>query len=260
MKQKWALILGASSGFGAATATIFAKNGYGIIGIHLDRRNRAKEVNSLLDNLRGFEVPVHFFNINAASSERRSEVLSQLQSILLDTNGKISFFLHSLAFGSLLPFINSQGKAAGRKHLDMTIDVMANSLVYWTQSLLNADLLDKTRIFAMTSSGTNAVWPSYGPVSAAKAALGAHVRQLAVELAPYEITVNAVLAGVTDTPALRKIPDCENLLKISKKKNPHRRLTTPQDVANCIFALSSEKTYWMTGNVISVDGGESICA
>ena len=218
MSKKWALILGASSGFGAATAAIFAKNGYGIIGVHLDRRNRAKEVNVLLETLHSFNVPVHFFNINAASDAKRSEVLSQLQSILLDADGKIAFFLHSLAFGSLLPFINSQGKAAGRKHLDMTIDVMANSLVYWTQALLNSDLLHKTRIFAMTSNGTNSVWPSYGPVSAAKSALEAHVRQLAVELAPYQITVNAILAGVTDTPALRKIPDHQHLLQMSKKK------------------------------------------
>jgi len=260
MERKWALILGSSSGFGASTARIFAEKGYGIIGIHLDRRNRITEVESLVRDLRNHDVPVHFFNVNAASDAKRNEVIPLLEEILVNEGGKIHFFLHSLAFGSLLPFISEQEKIAGRKHLDMTIDVMANSLVYWTQSLLNADVLRNARIFAMTSNGSGNVWPNYGPVSAAKAALEAHVRQLAIELAPYGFTVNAILAGVTDTPALRKIPGHEHLLHVARKKNPHNRTTQPKDVAKCLAALASDNTYWMTGNVICVDGGESICA
>jgi len=57
----------------------------------------------------------------------------------------------------------------------------------------------------MTSAGGTRAIPNYGPVSAAKAILEAHIRQLAVELAPAGITANAILAGVTDTPALRLV-------------------------------------------------------
>ena len=65
------------------------------------------------------------------------------------------------------------------------MDVMANSLVYWTQDLFFANLLSPGgRIFAMTSAGDHIVWPAYGAVSAAKCALESYVRQLAVELAP----------------------------------------------------------------------------
>jgi len=120
--------------------------------------------------------------------------------------------------------------------------------------------MEKTRIFAMTSSGGERVWQNYGPVSAAKAALESHVRQLAVELAPFGITVNAILAGVTDTPALRKIPGYDQLLEAARQKNPHNRTTRPKDVAKCLAALASDNTYWMTGNVICVDGGENISA
>ena len=100
--------------------------------------------------------------------------------------------------------------------------------------------------------------PSYGPVSAAKAILEAHIRQLAVELAPAGITANAILAGVTDTPALRLIPDYQKLIDMAKLRNPHRRLTLPEDVARAIVALCHPATYWLTGNTIHVDGGESI--
>lgn len=97
--------------------------------------------------------------------------------------------------------------------------------------------------------------PNYGPVSAAKAILEPHIRQLAVERAPAGITTNAILAGVTDTPALRLIPGHEDLVKIARQRNPHKRLTVPEDVARCITALCHPATYWMTGNTLHVDGG-----
>ena len=111
----------------------------------------------------------------------------------------------------------------------------------------------------MTSAGGHRAWPSYGAVSAAKAALEAHIRQLAVELATTQIAVNAIQAGVTDTPALRKIPgnDATDRTR-ARRTNPSGRLTTPEDVAAAIVALSGAGTGWMTGNVIRVDGGEDI--
>jgi enoyl-[acyl-carrier protein] reductase III len=112
------------------------------------------------------------------------------------------------------------------------------------------------RIYAMTSEGSTRAISRYGPVSAAKAMLEAHIRQLALELAPLGITANAILAGVTDTPALRKIPGNDKLTSVARERNPHRRLTTPADVAKCIAVLIHPDTYWMTGNTLRVDGGE----
>ncbi|MFQ5781311.1 MAG: SDR family oxidoreductase, partial [Nitrospiria bacterium] len=141
----------------------------------------------------------------------------------------------------------------------MTLDVMANSLVYWTQEMVGRDLFARGgRVFALTSAGGARVWKTYGAVSAAKSALESHTRQLALELAPLEISVNAIRAGVTDTPALRKIPGYEEMIKITKGKNPRGRLTVPEDVAAAIVLLSHSKAHWITGNVIGVDGGEFI--
>jgi enoyl-[acyl-carrier-protein] reductase (NADH) len=143
--------------------------------------------------------------------------------------------------------------------MDMTLDVMAHSLVYWTQEVVTRGLMaDGGRIFAMTSSGGSRALPQYGPVSAAKAALEAHVRQLAVELAPRGITVNAIRAGVTATPAARKIPGYERLAAEALRRNPSGRMTTPEDVARALVVLAHPDTAWITGNVIGVDGGEDI--
>ena len=110
----------------------------------------------------------------------------------------------------------------------------------------------------MTSSGGTRALPYYGAVSAAKAALESHIRQLAVELAPRGITANAIRAGVTATPAAQKIPGYAGLEETALRRNPSGRLTTPEDVARALVALSHEDTAWLTGNVIGVDGGEDV--
>lgn len=253
----WAVILGASSGFGAATARRLAAEGYGIFGVHLDRRGAMPMVEALVEELRGHDVPVHFVNGNAARDDTRAEMVAKLSEVA--AGSQVAVLLHSLAFGTLRPYFDDGAAVIGRKHVEMTLDVMAHSLVYWAQDLVTAGLLrEGGRVFAMTSSGSLAAWRAYGAVSAAKCALEAHIRQLAVELAPKGITANAVMAGVTKTPALDKIPGAEEIARRALERNPSGRLTEPDDVARCIVALASANTGWLTGNVLRVDGGESV--
>ena len=120
--------------------------------------------------------------------------------------------------------------ASDRKKMEMTQDVMANSLVYWVQDLWRGGFLGQgSKIYAMTSEGSTRVVPSYGVVSSAKAALESHVRQLAMELARHGTgaTANCIRAGVTVTPALLKIPESQTMIDITMKRNPTGRMTTP---------------------------------
>ncbi|MCB9668502.1 MAG: SDR family oxidoreductase [Alphaproteobacteria bacterium] len=258
MAREWIAILGASSGFGAATARAFAAAGYGVFGVHLDRRSTMPAVEALIAELEGHGVPVLFHNGNAASDEEMAAALDALRE-RMEPDDRVGVLLHSLAFGTLRPFFVDDGKPLTRKQLDMTLDVMANTLVYWSQALVQRELLrEGGRIFAMTSSGSLAAWQAYGAVSAAKCALESHVRQLAVELAPRRITANAIMAGVTHTAALEKIPGADEISRRALERNPSGRLTVPEDVATCLVALSGPGTSWMTGNIIRVDGGESV--
>jgi enoyl-[acyl-carrier protein] reductase III len=260
----WALILGASSGFGGATALALAGAGMSIVGVHLDRKATVPNAERIAAEIRRLGGQALFFNVNAADPDRRAEVLDKVERELdaRGERGRLRVLLHSLAFGTLRPFVadtDTPKEAVSKDQMDMTLDVMAHSLIYWTQDVVARGLMGPGgRVFAMTSGGGTRVLPNYGPVSGAKAALESHVRQLAMELAPRSITVNAVRAGVTDTPALQKIPGSERIKAGALARNPAGRLTTTEDVARAIVAFSHSATYWMTGNVLGVDGGEDV--
>lgn len=254
-QRDWALILGSSSGFGEAVSLELAERGMNIFGVHLDRRETLPHVAEVEGKIRSLSRESVFFNGNAADPEKRKEIVGKIA----EARANIRVVLHSLAFGALKPLVGPD--AASQRQMEMTSDVMGHSLVYWVQELMSRQLIGRGgRIYAMTSEGGGKAIPRYGPVSAAKAVLECHIRQLALELAPHGITANAILAGVTDTPALRKIPGNEKLMEIAQFRNPHGRLTTPVDVAKCIGALCGANTYWMTGNTIRVDGGEGSVA
>ncbi len=259
---RWALIIGSSSGFGEATSLELARAGLNIFGVHFDRRTAMGHVNEVIECIKATGRDVLFFNINAADAAKRSDALNQMQEHWKHKGGDhfAKVFLHSVAFGSLLPYIaENQGGELTQAQMEMTLDVMGSNLVYWVQELMRRKMIRSgSRIYAMTSAGGHSVIPNYGAVSAAKAVLESHIRQLAFELMPCGITANAIQAGVTITPGSSKIPGSDKLFEFAKMRNPGGRLTTPQDVASAIAALMDDRTHWMTGNVIRVDGGEDI--
>ena len=266
-RERWALILGGSSGMGEATALTLAGAGYNVIGIHLDFRAALAHVEEVKAGIVAKGVDALYINMNAADDEKRAAAIEAIRGRFAASEAAgrhpyIRVVMHSLAFGSLVPFIADDPKAAvDRKKMEMTQDVMANSLVYWVQDLHRAGFLEHgSKIFAMTSEGSSRVVPSYGVVSSAKAALESHTRQLAMELARLGtgITANTIRAGVTITPALLKIPESQQMIDVTLKRNPTGRMTTTQDVASAILALSGEGTDFINGEIIGVDGGEFI--
>jgi NAD(P)-dependent dehydrogenase (short-subunit alcohol dehydrogenase family) len=263
-RERWALILGASSGFGAAASLALARDGYGIVGVHLDLRASKATADAVREEIGGLGVPVVFHNVNAADEVRRGEVIADIEARFAERRAAgadpvIAVFLHSLAFGTTLDYISVDParREVSQKQIEMTADVMAHSMIWWVRDIFHAGLIrEGSRLFAMTSEGAVKNVPTYGPVSSAKAALESHCRQLALDLIPHGITVNCIRAGVADTPALRRIPGHEELRDFARERNPGGRLTTPEDVAEAIVALASPRLYWMTGNTIGVDGGE----
>ena len=142
----------------------------------------------------------------------------------------------------------------------LTLNAMAISLYDWVKVLFNERLFaNDARIISFTSEGNAKAWKNYAAVSAAKVALEAVTRNIALEFAPFGIRANCIQAGVTDTVSLRAIPGGDQLKQQSLVRNPFKRLTTPEDVANVVYLLSKEEAAWINGSIIPVDGGEHIC-
>ena len=143
--------------------------------------------------------------------------------------------------------------------MDMTIHVMGNSLLYWTQKLYREGLLaNGSRIMGLTSEGNYVALEGYGPISVAKVAMEAIIRQIGWELGEFGITANAIQAGVTPTRALTKITKgWEAWVENTKKRNPMGRTTTPEDVARTISMLLQPEADFINCSIIYCDGGES---
>ena len=250
----WAVILGASSGIGAACAKALAEKGINIYGIYL--RKKQSYIDELIDELSQYNVKIIYKKANAANEENIQNIVNELKTM---NNIRVKMLIHSVAFGTLKNMITDDGTGLNKKNIEMTLDVMCNNLIYWSQNLYQNNLLKSgSHIIGMTSSGGRKNWDSYGAVSLAKSGMESVCRQLSIELAQDGIAVNAIQAGVTDTPALRKIPGSEKMIENALKNNPHKRLTTPEDIGDIIQLLASYESSWMTGNVIRVDGGEDI--
>ncbi|CAN5584324.1 SDR family oxidoreductase [soil metagenome] len=261
MSNQYALILGASSGFGKSAAIALAKDGLNIIGVHLDRATTMPEVEQLKEDIIKCGVKAVFYNVNAADAVKRNMVLDSIvEKFNAEPESTIKILLHSLAFGSLKEFITeNETDELNQKQLEMTLDVMGSSLVYWTQGMMRRKLMTAGgKIYCMTSSGGKKQIKYYGAVSAAKALLESFTRQLAMELGRQDIAVNALCAGVTDTPALKKIPNADKIIANAKQRNPKHELTLPEYVAEYIVNSYKLNSHWVTGNVINIDGGETV--
>jgi enoyl-[acyl-carrier protein] reductase III len=157
-RERWALLLGASSGMGEATGRARAKRGYRIAGIHLDFRAALAHVEEVKARIVEAGSEALFVNMNAADDEKRAAALEALGARFDESRAEgrkpyVRIVMHSLAFGSLVPFLADDPKeAVDRKKMEMTQDVMANSLVYWVKDLYRGGVLGEgSNVYAMTS-------------------------------------------------------------------------------------------------------------
>ncbi len=257
-KNLWALIIGGSSGLGLASATKLAAHGLNICILHRDARIAMQGIEIEFAALKKEGVSVLTLNQDALKAEVRQSALGELKEAM-GADGRIRMLLHSVAKGNLKPMLSQDGNELRNDDLLLTLDAMAVSLYDWTKAVHQAGLFaPDARVLSFTSEGSSRAWRNYAAVSAAKAALEAITRNIALEFAGEGIKANCIQAGVTDTASFRAIPGADLLRSHSLKRNPHNRLTTPEDVAAVVYLLAKDEAAWINGAIIPVDGGEHI--
>ena len=257
-KNQWALILGGSSGLGLATAKKLAKHGMNICIVHRNSRMQEEQIQAEFEIIKQENIQFKAYNTDAFKPEKRIAVIEDLKIDFIK-NHKVKILVHSVAKGNLKPMTSDDKPVLKNDDFALTINAMAISLYDWSKGLFDAKLFaDDTRIISFTSEGNTKAWQNYAAVSAAKVTLEAITRNIALEFAPHGIKANCIQAGVTDTSSLRMIPGSDKIIEHTLKRNPNKRLTLPEDVANAVYLLSKDEAAWITGTTIPVDGGEHL--
>jgi len=187
----------------------------------------------------------------------RDETIDAVAQRLTSEFGAIESLVHGIAFARKED-LEGSFVATPRDGFMSALDVSAYSLLNVTNRVL--PLLEKNGAGIVTLSylAAERAVPSYNVMGSAKAVLEQSVRQLAYELGPKRIRVNAVSAGPVSTLAARGIHGFTGMLKQHAEKAPLKRNVTKEEVGACGLFLLSDLSSGITGEVIYVDAGYSI--
>jgi NAD(P)-dependent dehydrogenase (short-subunit alcohol dehydrogenase family) len=253
---RWAVILGASAGTGAAIARAVAHDpGLDVFGVH-----RGRHPESAAAVARDVAAAGRRAYMRVGEAGKYDDSVHGAAE-LLEVAGprSVHLFVHSLANASVGSFASGDEKQLRPFQIEKTFNSMTHSFLYWTQELLARDLLAPgARILGLTNPVVDSLVPELGLIAASKAALAVYVRQLAIELGPRGYRVNLLNFGLVDTPAGRAgfTPDAwAAVVRRGSAATPAGRLCTVEEVARFVSVLAGDAAAWFNGATIDFTGG-----
>jgi len=255
--SEWSVILGASSGTGAAVAKAVAESpGLHLFGAHRGRYQEGADAVSAAVEATGrravmWRGDAGTFDGCEAGADALAEAIG---------DGKVRLFVHAIACASLGQL--AAGDLLHPRQVEKTFDAMAHSFVWWSRALVQRGLLaDGARILGLTNPLHTTHLHNTGVISASKAALEMYVRHLAIELGPMGYRVNLLKFGTVMTPALNHVYTDEALARLEAA---HRRINTTgtmctvDEVASFIRLLLGDAAGWFSGATIDFTGGMNL--
>jgi enoyl-[acyl-carrier protein] reductase III len=234
---KSVLVTGGSRGIGKGIALRFGELGASRVAISYLRNDKAAEETA--EELRALGAEPVLVRGNLGDPEEA---------------GPLDVLVSNAASGVIRPALELD-----EKHWDWTMNANARALLTLARTAAPS-MAPGSSIIAISSLGSNRVLEDYILVGTSKAAIEALVRYLAVELAPRDIRVNAVSAGLVETEALEHFPKRDTMLSFYRERTPAGRLVEPRDVADAVCFLASPEAAMIRGQTLVVDGGYSVLA
>lgn len=238
------VVLGGTGSLGSAIARRLARPDETLVLGHLENHERAAR---LAAELRPLAREVHLVAGNLAeppARERLAELVGRL-------GGRCDSLVHAVALTSFKPL--SRVRPA---QWDLILGVSARSFLDVVSALVEPLAAARGTVVALSSQGSVRFLPGYGALGPAKAALEATVRQLACELGPRGIRVNAVRAGLVRSEVLERFPP--GFEQAVTARTPLGRIGTPEEIAAVVGFLLGADAGWIVGQVLEVDGGFSL--
>lgn len=187
----------------------------------------------------------------------RDEEIAGVFAQLAERFGRLDYLVHSVAFANK-DDLEGDFVATSRAGFHLAMDISAYSLVRLAKEALPLMEKEGGGILTLTYNASQRVVPSYNVMGSAKAALEHEVRQLAYELGPKKIRVNAISAGPVNTLSARGISGFIDMLKMSREKAPLQRNIEPAEVGKAALFLLSDMASGITGEILYVDAGYNI--
>ncbi|NUQ77087.1 MAG: SDR family oxidoreductase [Polyangiaceae bacterium] len=237
-EPKWAVILGASEGTGAAIARAVARDpGLHVFGVHRGRfPDKAAEVER---DVAAFGKTTAMLVADAGNAEGAKIGADEVAKRAGPKS--VHLFVHSIANASLGRFTSGGEDQLVPKQFQKTFESMAHSFVYWTQELLARDLFAPgARLLGLTNPLHESLLRNCGLVVAAKAALEMYVRHLAFELGPRGMRCNLLKFPTVITPAVRKVYSPEVLERLEAA---HARMIPAGRICGHTSVTSAIATY-----------------
>ena len=252
----WAVILGASEGTGAAIARAVARSpGLNIFGAHRGNHPEAAALVEQDVHAAGRKIVLRAGDAGTAEGAR----LGAEALLFAAGPGSVRLFVHSLASASMGRLAVGPGPRVAARQVEKTFDVMAHSFLYWTQALVEKGLLaPSARLLGLTNSLDDSLVGGLGLIAAAKGALEAYVRALALELGPLGHRVNLLKFPTVVTPAVRKVygdAALDRIVATHLKMIPAGRMCTVEEVARFVTVLAGDAGEWFNGATIDYSGG-----
>jgi enoyl-[acyl-carrier protein] reductase III len=247
MNEKVAVVTGSSRGIGKAIALRLAKEGYNIVVNYARSKTAALETAKEIEALGRKALVV---KANVGDVEKIKAMFAQVDEAF----GRVDVLINNAASGVLRPAMELE-----ESHWNWTMDINSKALLFCAQEA--AKRMEKVgggKIVSISSLGAIRYLENYTAVGVSKAAVESLTRYLAVELAPKNISVNAVSGGAVDTDALKHFPNREELLSDAVAKTPAGRMVKPEDIVNAVMFLLSDEAEMIRGQTIIVDGGRSL--
>jgi enoyl-[acyl-carrier protein] reductase III len=241
---KSVLVTGGTRGIGKAIALRFAELGAARVAVSYLRNDRAADETAQELRELGAEPVTLRGNVGDADKART----------VAERAGAIDVLVSNAATGVIRPLMELT-----EKHWDWTLNANARALLTLARYAVPS-MPSGSSIVAISSMGGDRVLDNYSLVGTSKAALESLVRYLAVELAPRDVRVNAVSAGLVETGALEFFPNREEMVARFRDRTPAGRLVAPGDVANVVTFLASPEAEMIRGQAVVVDGGYAIMA
>ncbi len=252
---KWAVILGASAGTGAAVARAVARDpGLDVFGAH--RGHHPDDAASVARDVAAAGRRVVTWVADAGTAEGASAGAEALLAAAGPRSVKL--FVHSIANASLGRLVTGEKQLVPRQ-FEKTLSSMAHSFVYWAQELVGRDLLaPSARLVGLTNVLDDSLLHNCGLVAASKAALEMYVRHLAFELGPRGHRVNLLKFPTVVTPAVKKVYSPEVLSHLEdahRRMIPAGRMCSLEEVADFVAFLAGDRAEWFNGATIDFSGG-----